>query len=447
VTMTYSLRHLVWLGAALLVAACDPGGADGAPAKSGRFVGDQVSFQLAAGEVSAFRLAGIECRIAHPLNAAVALCLVRAPGLPSGAFAVADGQFAADLEGVTVAGTIGAAGAAGTWRFEAACPDGQACVAEGPWTASLTVTPPPDLDTSTGRDVPSDVDAGPLGGSDTSVGPAPDLVVPPPTVPANATTAQREAANLLAEIRAAVGLDMPEQIEGVNAAAQAHADYYVTHADKYAASNLSSHSENPAWAEGFTGESPGDRMKAQGVSPGAWSEVMAFSGSPAGALDGWMETLYHREPLVSPNLVRWGFGIASSGKARTEVIDTINGATEQSGPALWPVPGSTGVPRSWHGFETPQPPLPAGESYPSGPIVTVTFERSVALKLTEARLVGPSGEPVSAQVQTPDNDPDLGSTWALYAYDPLDAKTSYSVSFTGTVDGAAQTFAWSFKTL
>lgn len=448
-------RHGVWVCVVLAaaLAACEPGDGQAGPATSGRFVGEHVSFQLADGEASAFRFAGMECRIAHPLNAAVALCLVRAPGLPSGTLPVRGGALDGVIEGVQIIGAIGPTAASGTWRFASACPDGQACAVEGVWTAQRVAEP--GLADAVGDSGPGDAagladasdplgDQGPLGGD--GVGPLPDAVVPEPVVPTSASAEQREAAELLAEIRAAIGLPMPEQIDGINAAAQAHADYYVAHAAQYAAAGLSSHSENPAWAEGFTGESPGDRLTFQGVTPGNWSEVMAFSGSPAGALNGWMDTLYHREPLVLPNLARWGFGMARAGKAQTEVIDATNGPTDAMGPALWPVPDAPSVARSWNGFESPTPPLPSGEKYPSGPIVTVTFERSVTLSFDEASLTSADGGAVPIQIQTPENDPYLGSTWGLYAYSPLAAGTRYTARFSGRVDGEDATFQWSFTT-
>ncbi|MCB9785838.1 MAG: hypothetical protein H6744_03990 [Deltaproteobacteria bacterium] len=452
------LRALGVAVALLVSGACEPGDGAQVAAASGRYVGSPVSFRIAGETLTDFRLSGIECRIPHPLNEAVALCLVRAPGVPEGALALSGGSFSGALGDVALDGVVDGTTASGTWRFETACPGGEACVAEGEWEADFVAdaTPPDGGDASTGGDLPVGVDGaadpGPLGGGDQGPGPAPDVVVPEPTVPTGASDEQIEAARALAAIRAAVGLPMPEQIAGINAAAQAHAEYYVAHVAQYSAAHLSPHEENPAWPEGYTGASAGDRLVAQGVTPGFWSEVMAFTGSAEASLDGWMETLYHREPLVHPNMVRWGFGIARAGQARAEVIDSINGQVSATGsgadlgPALWPVRGATEVPTRWDGLETPKPPLPAGQSYPSGPIVTATFERSHALSLAEGSLRDPAGETVPAQVQSPDNDPYLTSTWAIYAYAPLAARTRYTVTFHGQVDGADTLLTWEFTT-
>ena len=172
---------------------------------------------------------------------------------------------------------------------------------------------------------------------------------------------------------------------------------------------------------------------------------MAFSGTPAGAMWGWMSTLYHRIPLVHPNLERWGFGLAASG-AHAEVGNMAQGVTINPGPARWPVPGATGVDVSWNGAESPQPPLPEGESYPSGPIVTITFEKGSAPLLVFAELVGPAGEVVPSQVQHPGNDSWLKETWALYPYSPLAGGTSYTVTFKGTIAGEPVIEEWVFTT-
>ncbi len=159
---------------------------------------------------------------------------------------------------------------------------------------------------------------------------------------------------------------------------------------------------------------------------------------------GWMDTLYHRVPLVHPNTVAWGFGISDT--VACEVLDSVFGSSEDTGPALWPVPDAAGVSTSWSGNEGPQPPLPATESYPSGPVVTATFAQGTALSLTQATLSSLMGGDVPSQVRGPHNDSYLGETWALYAYDPLEPATTYTVTFEGTVAGQPATLSWSFTT-
>lgn len=426
-------------GLALIALAGCGGEAEGEAVLEGRWIGDKVSFVVEGGAAKEVRFIGIECRVPHPDNEVLSVCLVRAPGLPQGQLGVGGGGISGELDGVTVTGSFTGQDASGTWHFEAECPDGSICVADGEWSAVYFYEEPepePDADS----DVPGLPDAGP----DTPIGPGPIDDVPV-VVPPNASQLQAEAADLLTQLRATVGVGPAVQEELINKAAQAHADYYALHYDKYQSSNLSAHNENPDWSEGFTGEGPGQRLAHQGVdgAMGA-SEVMAFSGSPQGAIDGWMATLYHRIPLIHPNSTRWGFGIGTQG-VKVEVGNLLFGDATKPGPARWPLPGSEDVSPSWHGYESPQPPLPAGQSYPSGPVITVTFTRGQGPKLTSAVLTGPSGE-VEAQVQHPGNDSWLSDTWALYAYSPLEPQTTYTVTFTGTVGGAPVEESWSFTT-
>ena len=121
-------------------------------------------------------------------------------------------------------------------------------------------------------------------------------------------------------------------------------------------------------------------------------------------------------------------------------------STTNPGPARWPVPNATGVDTSWNGAESPQPPLPQGESYPSGPIITITFEKGSGPVLVFAELVDSAGQPVPAQVQHPGNDSWLKDTWSLYAYSPLSSAATYTVTFKGNLGADPVIETWSFTT-
>lgn len=439
------------LGCASLspIVGCDGASGTSADGSSsvveGLYLGSTVSFRVVDGSATAFRFAGIECSVPHPDNELLKLCLTRAGGLPEGELPLSGAGFGGVVGEVRLTGSFTGTTASGTWRFQGEC-DGQAtpCVSDGVWDATLRVEQVfdiPQVDPDVGPEVLD-------GAGDSIVDPDDGPVLPDvgPLTPITATQAQERAAKALAEVRALAGLAPAVQDELVNQAAQAHADYYARHSSKYDTSGLSPHSENAAWEEGFTGVSFMDRLRAAGVSGlSGGGEVMAFTGSPEGAITGWIETLYHRTPLVHPNLTVWGFGMAT-GSVHCEVGDVIYGAATVRGPARWPVPGATNVYRRWNGWESPQPPLPAGQSYPSGPIVTLTFANGTAPKLGEATLTGPDGALIPAQVQSPENDTWLSTTWAIYPYDPLQPGTTYSVRFVGRADGNEVDDTWSFTT-
>ena len=76
----------------------------------------------------------------------------------------------------------------------------------------------------------------------------------------------------------------------------------------------------------------------------------------------------------------------------------------------------------------------------------ITFKRGLSKELDEAQLLGPDGEVVPAQVQSPKNDSWLTDTWSIYAYSPLQAQTTYTVVFKGTLSGQPYEDSWSFTT-
>lgn len=439
--------HLPWLLAAVLaVGACTE---EPPPrAVEGLYLGDLVSFRVEEGRVTEFRVSGIDCTIPHPDYPVVASCVVRAQGLPDGELDLAGRSFAGLVGDVDLTGEVNGWTAEGTWSLVVECPDATPCESQGSWVATFAAetvhAPKPKPSTDAGTLPGEDVAIPPIGPDPED--PGPEEPPAPPEVPTTASDPQKTAADILAVIRSKVGVQGAVQEGEINAAAQAHADYYALHASKYQQAGLSPHQENPEWEDGFSGVSVGDRLSTHGVTIGAgWSEVMAFSGSPQGAMDGWMSTLYHRIPLVHPNTARWGFGISQSGTA-CEVGNVISGAATKPGPARWPVPWATGVDRAWHGYESPQPPLPEGEYYPSGPVITITFAKGTTPAFLAAELVGPDGKEVPSQIQTPLNDSWLQTTWSLYALDPLQPLGAYTVSFHGSDSGVPYSESWSFTT-
>jgi len=270
-------------------------------------------------------------------------------------------------------------------------------------------------------------------------------------VPGDASEEQIRAIERMNSLRVTLGLGPVEGSEAINQAAQAHANYYLFHCAQYEEVGLSPHSENPDWPEGFTGENFANRMNHFGYlgSPG-W-EVMAFLGNPEGAVDSWMETLYHRIPFVHPSTKDAGFGIATPGcqwwASGVDVMNFSRGPDTTDEPVHYPWAGQTGVPKSWDGAESPQPPLPQGASYPSGPVITLTFPAG-AFQIASHRLLDPGDAEVAHQFVDPGTDPHgfLSQTVSLYALNPLQGSTTYTVELQGTWKGAETTWEWNFTT-
>ena len=279
-----------------------------------------------------------------------------------------------------------------------------------------------------------------------------DLTEPPDTViPGDATEGQIRAIEKMNELRGDLGLGPVAGSEPINNACQSHAQYYLYHCAKYEEALLSPHSENPEWVEGFTGVNFANRMNHFGYlgTPG-W-EVMAFVGNPDTAIDSWMKTLYHRIPFVHPATAEAGYGVITPGcqwwAAGVDVMNFGRGPDSTDEPVRYPWPDQTGVPMSWDGMESPQPPLPDGASFPTGPVITLTFPAG-AFHVASHRLLAPDGGDVAHQYVDPGNDPAgfLSQTVAIYALDPLQGGATYTVELQGNFKDAESTWEWQFTT-
>lgn len=444
------LRVLAVVGVlGTLEAGCAAGSSRGRAASTpldGVFTGDQVSFTVSGAKVGSFFLTGIQCSLTnedpdHPEH-----CSEAPPAPPATEADLAKGAFLIVLGELTIQGAFDSSGhAKGVWTFRptgCCLASGTCCVASGSWDAWHTswqdTHGPPDTGTVAG----STPDASP---------PDASTVVPPPDddglVPAEATAEQKAALGRVNWYRANVGVAPIEEVAEINLACQAHADYYATHLSAYQKDQVPGgvHSESAALTDGFTGVGFGDRMTAAGYTGQPGWEIIAFLGSPAAAVDSWMETVYHRIPIVSPNAIHLGYGIHKS-PAAIDVMDFGRGsAADKDLIVVYPWPDQTGVPRAWSGNEGPQPPAPKG-GYPSGPVVTVTTGAGEPLSISEHALAGPDGKPIAHVWHPKGANGFMEATWALYAEKPLSGATKYTVTLTGTLAAAPWSRSWSFTT-
>ena len=401
---------------------------------SGAWVGDQISFELEDHEVSAWFVKGVECTAVSENVSRPESCGEKVGEVPDVTVTVEGGVFVAELGALAVQGSFIEAGhAKGTWSFRPA----ECCTSNGTWEAWH----------HTWRGTRADPDAGTrVDGVEPDTA-EPDTGATEPTdyvVPEDASPDQVEAANYVNQIRAAVGSPPIDMHGAVNQAAQAHADYYVANQSAYAVGAVpgGAHYESADVPDGYTGESFGDRMKSAGYGGSPGFEIIAFLESPKSAIDGWMETVYHRIPLVSPDAVDAGFGNGPG----VAVMDFGRKTwPDKKLVLLYPFDGQTGVPKGWNGAEAPQPPPPPG-GYPSGSVVTVTTAAGAPLTIDSHRLLGPGGAEVDHVWLARGSSGFLDATWAMYAHAPLTGSTTYTVEMAGKLGTAAWTRQWSFTT-
>jgi uncharacterized protein YkwD len=241
------------------------------------------------------------------------------------------------------------------------------------------------------------------------------------------------ALDIVNGLRAHMGLACMSLVAEINTSAQKHCDYYQQNtADKTCTANA--HEEVDTCA-GFVAKNFADRMTAAGYKGSPRAEVMAFSGDPASAIGQWINSVYHRTPLLSPWLAEMGYGMTAN-------CDTIDMGLGPKAPdettAVYPYPGQVDVPLNFDGsHEGPTPPQPAS-GWPSASPVHL-YVKGYTVTSHDVFVKGMC-DPLPHQ-WLPDKE-----QYILYPDKPFTKSTEYRVVILGTKAGKALNFDWSFKT-
>jgi len=147
-----------------------------------------------------------------------------------------------------------------------------------------------------------------------------------------------------------IGLNRMSIDRSLNAAANNHALYVVN-------STNAGHLQSDKKHEYFTGEMPWDRTRYFGYMSPMVAENIHFKQSSIGAVDDWMDSVYHRLPLISPIYAHLGYGYAVRGTKYANVLEVgsvkYNGLNRRT--VVYPVDRQKGVPVTWSGLEEPNP--------------------------------------------------------------------------------------------
>ncbi|HZX29504.1 MAG TPA: CAP domain-containing protein [Telluria sp.] len=250
--------------------------------------------------------------------------------------------------------------------------------------------------------------------------------------------------------RAQAGMPALTQNAVVDVAALGHANYLRLN-------NLVSHTQtsgNP----GFTGASLLDRLNAAGYTFSrsaayAYGEVISGTSSNSGfyMAEELITAIYHRFVIFEPKFKEIGTGAAtnSSGYAYFTADFTANNGygpgLGNGGLVTWPYDGQTAVPANFlSDYEAPDPVPGRNEvGYP----ISVHANINAVLTVGSFTVQPHGGAALQVQRLTAATDADTPrSAAAIIPLAALAARTTYDVSFSGTVDGVAVTRAWSFVT-
>lgn len=258
---------------------------------------------------------------------------------------------------------------------------------------------------------------------------------------------QRMALARVNHYRALVGLAPVTLNKDINRASESHAEYNARH-------SLSGHTEKRS-KDGYSGAWPWDRMECFGydkftyateICSTRWAEPQfLLSINPNWAVDGWVDTVYHRFPILSPDVYEAGFGARRTVTCVSYVMDFGNpGFADKKTIVCYPVKDQHDVPVEFTGDEKPDP-LP-GRSYPVGYPITVTFNDYRDIVITSVALTNEYGESVESYYITPFSNEYIRESLAILPKKPLSYGATYSVCVLGVADEEPVNLTWQFTT-
>jgi uncharacterized protein YkwD len=249
--------------------------------------------------------------------------------------------------------------------------------------------------------------------------------------------------------RAQAGVGVLARNSMLDRSAQAHSDYQRLN-------STVTHSEDPA-KPGFTGATVDARVQAAGytlVRDYASGEIIAATNNSSGfyMAEELVTAIYHRFVMLEPLFKDMGSG-AATGSDSYNYFTTNLGATRGYSAGLpshtivtWPVNGQTGVQTTFaSNFEEPDP-VPDVD-YVGYPIsIHANLTETVSVQSFTVRPRGGAELARRLLVKGQDANTTMSSVAAIVPIAPLAANTTYDVSFSGTVGGAAVSKTWSFTT-
>jgi hypothetical protein len=254
---------------------------------------------------------------------------------------------------------------------------------------------------------------------------------------AHAQVADEQALRLVNHYRQLAGLTPVKLDRNLSAGCMEHANYMVQNQGTDAMSGLNPHTQRP----NLPGASPAGAACAKAAD--------LFLGVPdlGVAIDLWMAGMYHRRPMLDPQLERIGVGYARLPDGMLVAALRFESATRKGGrwPVAYPADKQADVPLDY-GTETPNPIPDRGGGYP----VTLQFPPFDKVTGVSAKITDATGSPVAFFLSDPEHPATSFGQFgviSLIPKEPLQAQKSYSVRIDATWKGKSGSWTWSFSTV
>lgn len=242
------------------------------------------------------------------------------------------------------------------------------------------------------------------------------------------TEGQLKALDHLNAIRARAGLSSVKLNSILTKAAENHAKYNVINNNVHTDWTRAHYEEEGK--PGFTGQNPSDRSRALGGPQSVWEIIFGGQSSYIEAIDGWIDTAYHRSPLLNPDASEIGISMVDG-----ETVALIwQKDPEKNEISVYPYDGMKDVETGFYGNESPNP-LEEFNIPKSGYIIS--FEPNFQVERVKATITNSRNE------KLPFYQDSILYYFPAYV---LDYDETYTVSIDYYVEGVKQNKTWSFTT-
>lgn len=227
----------------------------------------------------------------------------------------------------------------------------------------------------------------------------------------------------------------------IHQSALAHAFYTFFNGASPSIRDLGIHREDSS-GQGYTGDNVLSRAQHFGYPQRSMAEVITHRSDPPGAVTDWIDSVYHRIPILRADLLELGYGDAYLGPMTVQVMDLSYREASTGRVIVYPASNQVNVPIAFNGNEIPDPAPNA--SYPIGYPITATFDRNARVSIGAFHLRDPSGTELAGITLQPSSETE--NSFAFLANTPLQPATRYTADLTYTLNGIAGHKIWQFTT-
>jgi hypothetical protein len=258
------------------------------------------------------------------------------------------------------------------------------------------------------------------------------------TPQAKADPPDEQALRLLNHYRQIAGLTPVKLDRQLSAGCMEHANYMVQNQGTDAMAGLNPHTQHS--------NLPG--ASEAGAACAKAADIFIGVSDLGVAIDVWMAGMYHRRPILDPQLERIGVGYARLPDGMLTAALRFENAARKGGswPVGYPADKQTDVPLDY-GAEYPNPiPNHGSGGYP----ITLQFPPFDKVTGVSAKLTDATGNPVAFFLSDPEHPATSFGQFGLICLipkQPLQAQHSYGVRIDATWKGKSGSWTWSFSTV